>query len=219
MPDPSKFSRPDIVGTIWASTGRTRPTRYVRIDLTDSTYAHVTACDPLGEPIRPRRVTRILLNAYRDGLGKGYRRMWVSPQQRQEPPADVMNSQKALGYLIAGAVNSALTTVWIPEDSELAACRTKCCGPCGALAWFRDHAPAAADAAVISIQTGPADRYDWQLPTGGVDWSRLSETWGRADLLHCHGQALPNAAIQKLADEAERGYSADQLTAQGHGDA
>lgn len=88
-----------------------------------------------------------------------------------------MNAQQALGYLIAGHINHAFATFEDP-DIEGGGCCTECCGPCGALAWYRDNAPDDADIAVISLMTTPTWRYDWQDPvTARIDWTMIGETW------------------------------------------
>lgn len=82
-----------------------------------------------------------------------------------------MHHQQAIGYLIAGHINHAFFAL---EDDDVKGCCTTCCGPCAALAWYRDNATAEADTAVASI----IGTYDWQTPdTHGIDWAKVNACW------------------------------------------
>ncbi|GAA2360965.1 hypothetical protein Cme02nite_38420 [Catellatospora methionotrophica] len=86
-----------------------------------------------------------------------------------------MNHQQVIGYLIAGHINHAFFAL---EDDDIKGCCTTCCGPCAALAYFRNNARQEADVAVFSIMSGPTERYDWQNPiTFEIDWDQVGQCW------------------------------------------
>lgn len=86
-----------------------------------------------------------------------------------------MDKLRALGLLITGAINNALMSV-DPEDPKGRGCCKQCCGPCAALDWYRNEEPHLADQAVMA--TGHRG-YDWQTPSGRIDWYQLDEIWTR----------------------------------------
>lgn len=87
-----------------------------------------------------------------------------------------MNSMTALGFLLAGTINTALTTTW--DEGESARCCPDCCGPCASLKWYRDNAAQEADVAMFTITPEPSNGYDWQDPlTRGINWESINQVW------------------------------------------
>lgn len=83
-----------------------------------------------------------------------------------------MNTTKALGFLVASAVNTLLQN----DDEELGnGCCIVHCGPCAALKWFMDNDSEFVNNLVISL--ADAANYSWQNEDGSMKWEVLQERW------------------------------------------
>lgn len=90
-----------------------------------------------------------------------------------------MKSGRAHGFLIAGLINDHLREYETADEWDIrqgapkryTSFCPKCCGPCAALAEYFNtpRGRAEADAYVLELKkTGSG--YDWQLPSGKINW-------------------------------------------------
>lgn len=105
---------------------------------------------------------------------------------------------RALGLLLTGAINQALTSYTVTgvdgETDVWEGCCNKCCGPCWAVAWFHAHAREEAETA-IAVAGVLGD--DWSLEDGRPDWDAVLGAWSNQDTLGCHdaGEDLEAAMV------------------------
>lgn len=99
-----------------------------------------------------------------------------------------MKSGRAHGFLIAGLINEHLHT-FVGELDEWEKANgapegytsfcPKCCGPCLALADYFNtpRGRAEADAYVLELPKSPRPdhMYDWQLPSGKINWEIIEQ--------------------------------------------
>lgn len=128
----------------------------------------------------------------------------------------------AVVLLLAGTVNdhilSCQTWAWPgeeplnpPEDCE--GCCPLCCGPCAALAWFRDNPGADAWLTEWLNAWHPDGGSVWQLPGGSVDWKFIAAHWKPGEL-GCHDEEYlmdmqETVDLGKLAERAAVESAAD----------
>lgn len=81
---------------------------------------------------------------------------------------------KMTGFLVAYAINSMLE-----PDGDFGGCCTINCGPCHALAWFRDEMPTYLDLLVHLAypEKGPENYWSWQDQDGRINWPMLNDIW------------------------------------------
>jgi hypothetical protein len=81
--------------------------------------------------------------------------------------------------LVAGAINQVLEA----KEKDGQDCCPQCCGPCSALAYFRENVGADQSLGHWLLQWEGVPTWDWQLPSGRVDWAQLEAAW---TMTECH---------------------------------
>lgn len=81
--------------------------------------------------------------------------------------------------LVAGAINQVISA----KETYGQDCCPQCCAPCSALAYFRENEAADESLGHWLMQWEGEVAWDWQLPSGRVDWSKLEAVW---TMTECH---------------------------------
>lgn len=93
---------------------------------------------------------------------------------------------KQVAMLVAGTINDHILSCekW-DGDTECDGCCPVCCGPCAALAWFRDNPQARVALAHWLVDWDP--EWDWCEPDGQIKWAEIEKHW---KLTECHEEEV-----------------------------